>query len=134
MSLDISPFTDEQWWKMCDVHLALPVPLAQLDRTKPFVYDRKWGVMYCPAGYHQAAMGLLLAFHHGSVDRIGNAERLGIECHPHGEADRYLESIPGTAFKSSMSGGVKTWGPSSLTVVEKRLLGHIDYLDPLEAS
>lgn len=60
--LDTSPFTDEQWWAMCDAHMSLPVPLAKADLTKPFVYERRFGLFYVPFGFHHRAMSLLLAF------------------------------------------------------------------------
>jgi hypothetical protein len=39
--LDTSPFTDEQWWSMCDAHMSLPVPLATADLHQPFIYERR---------------------------------------------------------------------------------------------
>lgn len=133
--LDVAPFTDAQWGAMCSVHLGLPEPLARADLSSPFVYDRKWGVFACPDGYHQAAMGLLLAFHHGETDRLAVAARLGLDV-PYGAADHYLANTRGTAFKSSVGvRAVSTWGASSLSVVEKRLLGPaIQYLNPAEAT
>ena len=63
--LDVRPFTDEQWWSMCDAHMSLPEPLAKADLTRPFVYARRYGVFYVPSGHHQHAMSILLAFRHG---------------------------------------------------------------------
>src|SRR5688572_22398663 len=92
--IDTKPFTDEQWWKMCDVNLHMPEPLGRADKSRPFVYDRKWGLFHCPPGHHPAAMGLLLAFHHGLLCRLDVAEKLGVDV-PYGAADYYLEHTPG---------------------------------------
>jgi hypothetical protein len=120
--IDINPFTEEQWWKMCSANLSMPVPIHQLERSKPFIYDRKWGVFYCPFGFHQSAMRVLLGFHRGEpIDPI--------KMDVHEAADQYLETIQGTAFLSSVGGGVvRAWSPAHLTVVEKRLLSPIDYI------
>jgi hypothetical protein len=77
--LDIRPFTDEQWWSMCDAHMSLPIPLAKADLQQPFVYERRYGVFYVPSGQHQNAMSILLAFHHGLTKGIDVADRLRLD-------------------------------------------------------
>lgn len=120
--LDITPFTDEQWWKMCDAGMGLPLPLAHADLTKPFVYERAYGVFYVPMGHHQRVMSLLLAFQHGMLSTIDLAEKLGLE--PHGEtADRWLESTPGAAFRSSVGKRIQVPTGKGLTAQERRLFG-----------
>lgn len=129
MVLDIRPFTDEQWYAMCDANISLPVPLAKADLTKPFIYDRKWGLFYVPGGRHQIAAATLLAFHHGFRKAYEILE-LNIDNY----ADTYFETVPGTAFKSSVGTRlVRTWSPQSLTAVEKRILGPCQYLNPADA-
>jgi len=128
MVLDIRPFTDKQWYAMCDANISLPVPLAKADLTKSFIYDRQWGLFYVPFGRHQSAAATLLAFHRG-VDRF---YEIGLQVD--NLADTYYETIPGTAFKSSVGTRlVKTWSPQSLTAVEKRILGPVQYLNPEDA-
>lgn len=127
MSIDVSPFTDEQWWSMCDVHLDLPVPLAKADLLRPFIYDRKWGVFYCPPGLHLSGMSLLLAFHMGLNKGVDVAEQLKVE-YSCGSADYYLERTSGTCFKSSVSRAIKAGRRGSLSPMELRILGAVDYL------
>jgi hypothetical protein len=120
--IDISPFTEDQWYAMCSAHLSMPEPLAKADRTKPFIYDRKWGVFHCPFGHHTSGMRVLLGFHLG--EKIDPIQMSAFDA-----ADLYLEKIPGTAFLSGVGSRlVRAWSPDSLTVVEKRLLGPIDYI------
>lgn len=135
MSRQLVHFTDAQWHAMCDAGLGMPQSLARADVARTFVYDRRWGVFPCESGYHQAAMGLLLAFHHGKVNRLEVAQKLGLDV-PYGAADYYLANTPGTAFRSSVGArAVSTWGAASLTAVERRLLGPaIQYLNPVEAT
>lgn len=94
--------TDPMWWAMCDFHMDVPRPLAEADLSKPFVYERKWGVFYVPMGCHLAAMSLLLAFQHGSTDGIAVAEKLGLRF-SEGTADYWLEHTAGAAFRSSVA-------------------------------
>ena len=103
MSRQLVHFTDAQWHAMCDAGLGMPQSLARADLARTFVYDRRWGVFPCESGYHQAAMGLLLAFHHGKVNRLEVAQKLGIADREHlfaiaeavltGDAKRALEVI-----------------------------------------
>ena len=96
----VPPFTMRQFWKMCDAHMSDPVPLGKADLSKPFVYDRAYGLFYVPFGMHQTAMSLLLAFHHGCHDGIDVSYKLGLR-YSEGTADAFLETLPGTAFMSS---------------------------------
>jgi len=122
------PFTEGQFWKLCDAQMDLPVPLAVADLTKPFVYTRKYGVFYVSSGYHQMAMSLLLAFDHGSLNPIYAAEALGLSF-PFKSADHWLRTTPGTAFRSSVGKKGVHAHRGSLTAIERRLLGDICYLD-----
>ena len=132
--IDTKPFTDKQWWKMCDVNLDLPEPLGRANKSRPFVYDRKWGLFHCPPGHHPAAMGLLLAFHHGMLCRLEVAEKLSLDV-PYGAADYYLEHTPGTAYMSSVGvRRVRTWGKDSLNAFERRQFGALEYLNPWETQ
>lgn len=120
-------FSDEQWWAMCDAHMSLPVPLAEADVTKPFVYDRRWGLFYVPFGQHQFAMSILLAFHQGSTDAIATADALGLS-YSDGSADYWLEKTPGAAFRSSVGKKVQAGPRGNLTVIERRLLGELEHV------
>lgn len=125
--LDTSPYTDEQWWAMCDVDMPLPIPLAKADLTRPFVYERGRGVFYVAPGRHQVAMSLLLAFQHGKVRGVEVANLLGVDFSS-GTADFWLEHTPGAAFRSSVSSLVHAARPASLTAIERRAFGAVRYV------
>lgn len=113
--------SDEMFWGMCDAHMSDPVPLQQADLTKPFVYERRWGVFYTPFGYHQSAMGLLLAWQHGCRKVIPVTEKLGI-AHD-GAADYWLQHTPGAAFRSAVGKKIQVASLKGLTLLERRLFG-----------
>ena len=119
--------TDEQWWAMCDVNMSRPVALREAILTHPFVYDREMGLFYVPFGYHQAAMGTLLAFGMGEVRAYTAAEKLGLRFDSGQLADRWLEG-PGRCFRSSVSARVKAGCPGNLSKAELRIFGEVDYL------
>lgn len=125
--LDISPFTDAQWWAMCSFDMSLPQQLAEADLTKPFVYQRGLGVFHVPAGRHQAAMSLLLAFQNGLTSGIDVARRLGLDFSD-GTADHWLEHTVGAAFRSSVGASVQAGRPGSLSSSERRYFGDVQYL------
>ena len=120
------PFTMAQFWKMCDAQMSDPVVLGRADLTKPFVYDRRYGVFYVPMGHHQTAMSLLLAFDHGCRDGLTVANKLGLR-YSHGTADHWLETVPGTAFRSSQGTAVRAGRRESLNVLERRFFGEVVY-------
>ncbi len=123
--LDISPFSDKQWWKMCDAQMSLPVPLSKADLTRSFVYDRDFGVFYVQFGNHQVAMSLLLAWQHGCDDGIDVGEKLSLNFS--GEtADHWLEFTPGAAFLSSVGKRIQVATGKGLTVQERRLFGDFE--------
>lgn len=123
---DIAPFTDQQWWKMCDHHMSLPVPLSKADLIKPFLYDRQWGVFYLPPGHHQAGMALLLAFHNGHVCGVDAARAVGGRGLADA-ADHYLEHTPGVCFRSSVGRAVYAGRKGALSVMELRIIGEVQY-------
>lgn len=123
--------TDKMWWKMCDLHMALPVPLKEADLAKPFVYERKWGVFYVPMGMHQGAMSLLLAFQHGLESGVKVAEKLGLT-YSEGTADYWLEHTPGAAFLSSVGDNrIQAGSFKQLNVREHRLFGDVCFVSQL---
>lgn len=126
--LDISPFTDAQWYKMCKLDMSLPVPLHQADTSLPFVYDRTWGLFYVPGG-HQSAMALLFAFRMGFSDVVECRRSLGMSQYylTSDMADMWLV-LEGTAFRSSQGSTVMADCPRVLNHAERRLLGTITYL------
>lgn len=119
--------TDQMWWKMCDAHMSRPVPLLEADLSKPYVYDREYGVFYVPMGYHQMAMTVLLSFHLGENDLVDMATQLGL-AFSEGTADRWLEG-EGRCFKSSVSNGIKVGFKGNLSFAELQCFGKdIDYI------
>lgn len=135
MAWDIAdyPFTDEQWYAMCDQNLSRPVPLHEADLSKPFVYYRPWGLMYVPSGYHQGAMATLYSFQQGCLSYLDAGEALGIKSYRVCEtlADRFLTDIDGTAFRSAVGRGITAGRPSSLDARERLVFKStpIIYLD-----
>lgn len=127
----------KKWWALVDAGGEEPYPIDQWDMSKPFVYDRKWGVFPVQSGNHFLVMALLYAWHHG-FDRLGGQferylKESGVEVKGIGfvkkYADVYIETIPGTAFKSSVNKKVVFSGkPSHLTETEKDYLGKIEYI------
>lgn len=119
--------TQRQFNAACDLGMSEPVPLAQADLQKPFVYDRSIGVIYVPMGYHEGVMGLLQAIQMGLPDRIEAAEKLGVR--DLGDvADHWLERTPGAAFRSSVSRKIKVGTGKGLTPLERRSFGEFDAL------
>ena len=125
--MEQSQFTEQQWWKMCNVGIGHPITLHEADLTKPFIYHRKYGIFYCSGGYHQSAMSLLLAFDNGLKDGLTAAEHFNLE-HSSGTADYWLGNTPGKAFKSSVSSKVHCGKKGFLTVIERRFFGDVVYL------
>lgn len=117
---------DEQWWAMCDAQLSEPVALGDADLSKPFIYDRNFGVMYCPFGHHQNAMTLLLAFAHGCTSQVEIGDKLGLEV-PIETADKWLETRPGAAYRSAVGAKIRAGRRGGLTMIEKRLFGEVEY-------
>jgi len=114
-----------------DYEVSLPVELTAADLSRPFVYDRKWGVFYVGNGYHQAVMSLLFAFHNGYNDRFGAmycAEALGVRFDSSALADMYLKTIKGTLYMSTMSHTLYAGKRSNLTPSERKFFGDIKYL------
>lgn len=120
----MTPLTQEQFWASCDARMSDPVPLSEADVSKPFVYDRTYGFFYVPMGYHQAAMSLLLAFHHGKSHGIDVAEHLGLRF-SEGTADAWLETVPGACFRSSQGRLPSVWALGGLTFAERQRLGDV---------
>lgn len=122
-------FTEQQWWKMCDVHLSLPVRLSKAVLTKPWIYSREHGLFYCPPGYHIAAMALLFAFDHGSLDPMEALESKKLDRRSYAEAaDWWLTEKDGRAFKSSAGSGVQAGNVGQLTPIEARIFNGIGQL------
>jgi len=121
--LDISPFTDEQWWLMCDCGLSLPEPISKADLSKPFIYDREYGVFYCNFGTHYLGMWCLLSFQDG-IENLPSDH--------HVAADKWLSDKSGRAFKSSVSRGVFAGKIGCLNAIERRFFGNsITYINGL---
>lgn len=119
----------EIWWSMVRYGLSEAHCLRTADLTRPFVYDRYFGFFYVPATKHPAAMSLLLAWHHGCADPFDLPKSVAPSFDSEALADRYLESISGTCYRSSVSKGITyTWTRQSLNVFESDLFSPIKYL------
>jgi hypothetical protein len=119
-----SNITETMWWQMCNNNMSQPVMLKNADITKPFVYDRRWGVFYTPFGHHQGAMRLLLTWQQGCRNENEMCERLNIRYDR--AADYWLQHTPGSAFLSGAPGGkIQVWSFKNLTAGELRLLDNV---------
>lgn len=103
--------TQEMWWKLCDGNLWEPIKLQDADVSKPFVYDRKFGLFYVSMGYHAHVMRFLLGLHmsmnHKELEQfmikeIGEYSAIYSSFCTNEYADYYLKNFSGTAFKSSV--------------------------------
>lgn len=110
---------------MCAVGLELPRPLAEADLSRPFVYERRFGVFYVPGGQHSGAMSYLLALQHDCKDGVQVAEKLKLT-YSSGTAEYWLEHTPGAAFKSSVGTRVQVATGRGLTAQERRLFGDFE--------
>ena len=119
--------TDEMWWSICDANMSEPINLVGADISQSFVYDRKFGLFYVGSGYHQQAMSVILAFHHGFTNLMEVRTELNLKSTSEA-ADFWLEKIEGTAFKSSVCKKIIAWNSTNLNFSEKRIFKEIDFL------
>ena len=119
--------TDKMWNAMCVANMSLPLPIDQADFSRPFVYDRSYGVFFVPSGSHQAAMSLLLAWKNQEKNGVRVAEKLGLS-YSDGTAYYYLEHIQGTACLSSVGKRICAVKKSNLSELEKEYFGVVNYL------
>lgn len=112
---------DKKFWAACDCGIGNPVPLAKADLSRPFIYDRAYGVFLCQHGHHQVAMSLLLAWHHDCDHGIDVGQKLGLSFSD-GTADYYVEHTPGVCFKSSVGSNPEAWQRGSLNAMELRII------------
>lgn len=123
----MAEFTRTQWQILLDAGTTEQQQLHLSNLSLPFVYLRPYGVIYCAAGKHRLTMSLLLAFANDFTTAAEVGEHLGLDF-PDETADRWLETTPGAAFRSSVGRKVQAGKRSHLTTVEKRWLGDIQYL------
>lgn len=116
--------TDSQFWAMCSAGMSRPVSLGKADLTRSYVYARDYGVFYVDPGRHQITMALLLAWKHGLNNGIDVSDRLGLGYSAEA-AEHYLQTTPGTCFKSSVSTTAETWSIDHLTPLERRAFGRL---------
>jgi hypothetical protein len=124
--------TERQFHVLCSLGASEPIPPGRADLSKPFVYDRGWGVFYVPSGHHQQMMATLLAWNHGCKDTWEVSQKLGMRCMSTKLADHWLETTPGACFKSSQKsadGDVRVHAArsTSLNTMEKRWFGPLTY-------
>jgi hypothetical protein len=120
--LDLSSLTPRQHNKLIDLGLSDPMELSQADLTRPFVYERQFGVFFVPPGYHSNSMSFLLALQHGCESGPDVAEQLGLSFSS-GTADHWLQHSPGAAMRSSVGKRVLVATGRGLTPLERRLFG-----------
>lgn len=120
--LNEKKLTQDQRWRAIDTHMSDPIPLKDADLTKPFVYDREYGVFYVAGGYHPSAMSLLLAWHHGYEDPIDYAMDNNLDYY-YDTADKWLKETKGAAFKSSVGKRIQAGPRSNFTLGELKILG-----------
>ncbi len=100
--------TDQQWYKMVDSGMGKPVKLKDADLTKPFVYQRGWGVSYVNPGYHQSAMRLLYTFHLGYTRFSDMIKASDFDTFDEmQQASDAWALLPGTAWRSSVGMGIE---------------------------
>ena len=117
--------TNRQWNQFCDFGMSDPIGLQHADLTKPFVYERRFGVFYVPGGMHQSAMSFLLALQYHRETGVDVAEQLKLQ-YSSGTADHWLEHTPGAAFKSSVGKRIQIATRTNLTFQERKLFGEVD--------
>lgn len=120
-------FTSQQLLALKEAGASAPEPLHLADLSRPFAYERAFGIFYCAPGRHRDTMSLLFAFFKGYESGIEAAEELGLDF-PEETADRWLEEVQGTAFRSSVGHRVQVGKRANLTFIEKRWLGEVEYL------
>lgn len=119
--------TEDQFWAVCSDNMSDPLSLGKADLSKPFIYERRFGVFYVPPVHHPNGMSLLLAFQHGLHNGAAVGEKLRIQ-YSAGTADEWLRTTPGACFRSSVGKRVQAGAPDALTVIERRLFGEIQYI------
>jgi hypothetical protein len=119
--------SDERWYKLCDAGLGRSMPLDEADISKSFVYDRQYGLFYCNGGHHQQAMALLYAWTQGFDSAYDLLDELKIR-DLSVLADKFIEEMEGTCFRSSVGKTVIAGKRKNLTVIEKRFFGEIKYI------
>lgn len=123
----MKPLTEKQFWKSCLCGMSRPVELADEDLTKPFVYDREYGLFYVNPGHHQLAMATIYAWRNGFdsyLDMPEGRSRLNLSK----GADSLMEKYQGVAMKSSVGTRVLAYLPSMLSETEKDHFGLIQYI------
>ena len=125
---------------MVDCYVSDPVPLDEADLSKPFVYDREWGIFYVPSGYHQSVQCMLLAWKKGYpsiTDLLINDPELEAEVKEKtyssaGKysylADKFLE-LQGTAMKSSIGDKLQVYSLKNLSFNEKAKFQHFEIFE-----
>ena len=124
---------DKIWWKMYDCNMSRPVQLNKADLSKPFLYDRRYGVFYVGFAHHRFAMALLLSLDYGEYDYLDlDHTQFGIsdfrKIDVHGYADYYIENTEGTCYRSSLSDNVIAGKKGHLNSNELDYFYPVDYL------
>lgn len=122
--------TQQETLQYCEFSVSGPLLLEVADVSRPFVYDRKFGLFYVGSGNHPHIMSMLLGFHNGYDGQYGGmeyAESVGLQWSAE-TADKYLETVRGTAFKSSVRPFVYAGKYKNLNEFELDMFGSVQYL------
>ena len=121
-SHDIQQTTSAARWRQFLPDAAEPILIHQADLLRPFVYWRRIGVVYVPAGCHQVVMASM----NSRLDEPGGHELTVGEL-----ADEWLEHTEGAAFRSSVGSSIMAGARGNLNATERRLferMGDLRYM------
>lgn len=123
--------SNKLWHTMCDAGLSMPCELgASANLDLPYIYVRKYGLIYCNPCCHQIGLATLLALELG-CDSFHDIEpdKLSPPLPIYGAseyAEYYMEHTEGVCFKSSVSKSALAWNRHSINQNE------LDYFYPVK--
>lgn len=133
---DINQISDLMYYEMIDKNMSDPEPLDIADLTKPFIYDRDWGVFYIRPGLHQMAMCVLYAWRHGypsiqrmlqeepDFEKIAKINNRRSDSEYYYIAELYILELKGTAMGSSTSDYIQIGWLDNLNTEEKQIFSN----------
>jgi len=132
--------TEEKQSKIMDYGMSRPIPLEDANLKRSFLYDRVFGFFYIDSGNHQLAMALLYSWHQGFNDvydmceneKFSHLHSRGMNRHEE-VADKYIEEIEGTCYKSSCSRSIVGQSINGFNEYELEIFeGRMAYLEDEE--
>lgn len=133
---NINDIDDEMICEMHDTYMKKPVSIDLADLTKPFIYDRDWGVFYIVPGQHQMCMSILYSwrFGHSSVRSMIRNDpefKARVKANSYSSnskysfiADLYLLELEGTVISSSVTDFVQIGKLKNLNQKEKTIFSN----------